>query len=431
MIRPPEDVAYELATSIHGERHTVNAKRLAPAIVVMCLASAHGGDATPNVVVDRQGIDERVEPVPMVGRFTYEAKDGLILRNGKPFYWTSDGASLGGVHSTPLGLWLAKLHGTTLVSMPHSSCIVRGAERSDGIHLSATIEESYFSWLREAVRLGFLVQAPEGFFHPAQSASLPSLLAKHPHLLESIYDCGHYMGADPADELGLAVLDAKRYPIFTYGGKTGFFMPELNREPGPDPYNNRVKAGFRKWAMAKYGSLEKANGVWRTAFASWDDVVLPHTTGDCAADASSYSRPGYLASLPVVRGIRNKRAEMRAKEKRETPELYWDWILYVQGDITAATRREFEHARRFAPKRFSGRMCEDTIMRATTTCPTIPLPSTRWRTCSTSTRPASSVTTTASVPSTLTRCTTRSAGRSLRAATSGATRQSRLSIPRT
>ena len=313
----------------------------------MCLA-AHGG-AWPNVVVDRQKIDEKVEPVPIVERFTYEAKDGLLLRNGKPFYWTSDGASLGGVHSTPLGLWLAKLHGTTLVSMPHSSCIVRGAERADGIHLSPTIDESYFSWLREAVRLGFMVQAPEGFFHPAKSVSLPSLLAKHPHLLESIYDCGHYMGADPGDELGIAVLDAKRYPLFTYGGKTGFFMPELNREPGPDPYNNRVKEGFRKWAREKYGTLEDANGVWGTSFATWGDVVMPHTVGDCATDASSYAKEEYQANLPVVRGIRNKRAEMRAREKRETPEMYWDWIIYVQGDITAATRREFEHARAFAP----------------------------------------------------------------------------------
>ena len=323
-------------------------KWLASAFCIACLVAAHG-DVRPHVVVDRQKIDEKVKPVPMAVPFTYAARDGLLLRNGRPFYWTADGSTLGGVHSTPLGMWLAKLHGSTIMSVLHSDCIVRGSERADGLHIAPTMEESCFSWVREAIRLGFLTQCPEGFFHPASIASLPPLLAKYPWLLESIYDCGHYMGADPGDELGLAVLDAKRYPLFTYGGKSGFFMPELNREPGPDPYNNRVKDGFRKWAREKYGSLEVANGVWRTAFASWNDVALPHTTGECVTDASSYSNPGYAANLPVVRGIRNKRAEMRAREKRETPELYWDWIIYVQGDITAATRCEFDHARAFAP----------------------------------------------------------------------------------
>ena len=308
----------------------------------------------PSVTVDVQKVDETVDPVPLMERFDYDAKDGLLLRDGKPFFWTSDGSSLGGVHSTPLGLWLAKLHGTTLVSMPHSSCVVRGAEQTDGIHLTATLDESYFSWLREAIRLGFLVQAPEGAFHPAQSGSLPQLLTRHPQLLETIYDHGHYMGADPGSDLGLALLDAKRSPLFTYGGRTGFFMPELNREPGPDPYNSRVKTGFRKWARAKYGTLDEANGVWKTSFASWDDVVMPHTVGECVTDASSYAKPGWLANLPTVRDIRNKRAAMRAQEKRDAPEMYWDWMLYVQSDTTAATRKEFEHARKFAPAALFG-----------------------------------------------------------------------------
>lgn len=310
--------------------------------------------AMPSVYVDVQKIDKDVKSVPMVERFSFEAKNGLLLRNGRPFFWTSDGSSLGGVHSTPLGMWLSKLHGTTLISMPHSSCIVRGAERSDGIHLSATIDESYFSWLREAIRLGFLTQAPEGFFHPAKSGSLPPLLSKYPHLLESIYDHGHYMGADPGSDLGLQLLDAKRRPLFTYGGKTGFFMPELNREPGPDPFNNRVKEGFRKWAKRKYGTLDEANSVWKTSFRIWSEVTLPHTTGDCATDASSYAKPGWMENLPTVRDIRNKRAAMRAREKRETPEMYWDWMIYVQEDTTAATRREFEHARKFAPAALFG-----------------------------------------------------------------------------
>ena len=145
---------------------------LAPVFGIMCFAVAHGSMRL-NVVVDRQEIDAKVEPIPMVEPFTYEAKDGLLLRNGKPFYWTADGSTLGGVHSTPLGMWLAKLHGSTIMSTLHSDCIVRGFERADGLHFAPTIEESCFSLVREAIRLGFLAQCPEGFFHPARIVSLP------------------------------------------------------------------------------------------------------------------------------------------------------------------------------------------------------------------------------------------------------------------
>ena len=72
---------------------------LVSAFGVLCLVAAYG-DMRPSVTVDRQKIDERVEPVPMVVPFTYEAKDGLLLRNGKPSYWSADGVTLGGVHST-------------------------------------------------------------------------------------------------------------------------------------------------------------------------------------------------------------------------------------------------------------------------------------------------------------------------------------------
>ena len=51
----------------------------------------------PSVTIDVQKVDETIEPVPRIARFDYEAKDGLLLRNGKPFFWTSDGASLLGV----------------------------------------------------------------------------------------------------------------------------------------------------------------------------------------------------------------------------------------------------------------------------------------------------------------------------------------------
>ncbi len=310
--------------------------------------------AMPLVSVEKQKIDSRVDPVPMVESFTYEAKDGLLLRNGKPFYWIADGDDIGGVGATPLGLWLAKLQGTTLVSVQHSACVVDAEERDGGIRVTARLEESSFSWMREAIRLGFLTQGPEGCFHPEHEQGLSSVMLKYPEFRDSVYDHGHHMGADPGSELGLKVLDAKRHPLFSYGEKTGFFLPELNREPGPDPYNNRVKKGFREWARAKYGTLDEANATWRTSFAAWDDVVMEHTIGENIPDDSCLSGKSYRNNMKAFFKRRNIRARARKRERNDRPELYWDWMLYVQQDTTDSLRREFAAARKQAPHTLIG-----------------------------------------------------------------------------
>ena len=310
---------------------------------------------TAAVSVDLQKLDSPIEPIPMLERFEYGAKNGMLLRNGRPHYWIADGSDLGGVLATPLGLWLAKLQGTTWASVMHSSCHVDAEKSADGtIHIAPILNESSFSWLREAIRLGFLTQCPEGFFKPEERLPGALILAENPALRQSIYDHGHHMGADPGSALGLAVLDAKRYPLFTYGDKTGFFMPELNREPGPDPYNERVKVGFREWARAKYGSLEEANTVWRTKFGSWDDVALRHVAADFVPDSSCYTNQVWGANVRKVETVRNRRTLMRMREKREQPELYWDWLLYVQEDTTASLKHEFAAARRQAPHSLVG-----------------------------------------------------------------------------
>ena len=310
--------------------------------------------AMPLVSVEKQKIDSRVDPVPMVEKFTYEAKNGILLRNGRPFYWIADGNDIGGVGATPLGLWLAKLQGTTMASVLHSSCAVDAEDRDGGIRVTARLAESGFSWVREAIRLGFLAQGPEGFFHPEREQGLTSVMLKYPEFRDAVYDHGHHMGADPGSELGLRVLDAKRHPLFTYGGKTGFFLPELNREPGPDPYNNRVKKGFREWARAKYGTLDEANATWRTSFATWDDVVLDHTVGENIPDDSCLSDSSYRNNMKAFVKRRNTRARVRRRERTEQPELYWDWMQYVQQDTTDSLRREFAAARKQAPNSLVG-----------------------------------------------------------------------------
>ena len=307
-------------------------------------------DYVPEVKFERQDFGPAA-PVPQVVPFAWEAKDGLLYRDGKPDYWIGNGSDLGSSQATPLGLWLAWLQGTKMISVTHSTTRFDVRETNGTLVARGDLRPSAVPWLREAIRLGFLTQAPDGFFKPAGSAWQP-YLARYPRLLESIYDSGHHMGADPATPIGRAALLEKRAPLFAYGDRTGYFLPELNREPGPDPYNDRVKRGFRDWCRRKYGTLEEANRTWKTTFAAWDDVTLRHTA-EGAPSPDVYKCAAADADARVMR-MRNLRGSIRRRESNETPELYMDWICYVQEDSHAFTAKEFEDVRCLAPHSLPG-----------------------------------------------------------------------------
>ena len=308
-------------------------------------------DFVPEVKFARQSLGEDVKPVPQIAPFSWEAKDGLLWRNGKPDYWIGNGSDLGASQATPVGLWLAWLQGTKMISVTHSTTRFDVRETNGVLVARGDLRPSAVPWLREAIRLGFLTQAPDGFFKPEGSAWQP-FLVKYPALAQSIYDSGHHMGADPATPIGRAALVEKRAPLFSYADKTGFFLPELNREPGPDPYNDRVKKGFRTWAAKKYGTLGEANRVWKTAFATWDDVVLRHTV-EGAPDLGAYKGTPGDAERRILK-MRGVRTGLRQQEAKATPELYMDWILYVQEDSHETLKGEFEDARRLAPRSLLG-----------------------------------------------------------------------------
>ena len=307
-------------------------------------------DTIPEVKFERISLRAGGESeIPRLAPFSWEPKDGLLYRNGKPDYWIGNGSDLGASQATPVGLWLAWLQGTKMLSVCHSTTRFAVSETNGTLVVKGDLRPSAVPWLREAIRLGFLTQSPEGHFSPAGGAWWP-FLVKYPALAECIYDSGHHMGADAATPIGRASLVEKRAPLFTYGDRTGYFLPELNREPGPDPYNDRVKCGFRVWAERKYGSLAEANRVWKTTFACWDDVVLRHTV-EGAPSSSVYRAENAEAE---VRKMRNKRAAIRQAEARETPELYMDWMCFVQEDTLAFTRAEFADVRRLAPNSHPG-----------------------------------------------------------------------------
>lgn len=272
--------------------------------------------------------DEGFTPVPRLSRANAEIRDGLLLRDGKPFFWVGEGDGYGASQSGAVGLWGAKLLGNTVVSLDPTTSLQLKEEGPGRATFTADANLTGVSHFREAARLGFFV---DWFWNGVFKYSpFRKYAAAHPELGEAHYRHGHYLQWDTGTGLGLEVETKKREAFFRYVADTGDTEVELCREPGPEPSNARARRGFREWARRKYGTLENACQTWRRTYATWDDVLPMHLE---ESDVN-----GYMARI-----LQGRQA------KADFPEIHYDWLAYVQDDTTACVRRQREALRRPFP----------------------------------------------------------------------------------
>lgn len=269
-----------------------------------------------------------VEPVE---DFSFELKDGLILRNGEPHFWVGNGIDLGAGHATPVGLWLARLQGQEFAAITDG---VDWNAKLDGDTLSFSvgrIPAANVAWIREAERLGFIAQ-PTVTSRYFKWSNLKKYTKDHPDFADVHYDTGHYLSLDTGHPVGRRLLAEKRKGLLTQLKDDRRLVLELAREPGSEPGNKRVKASFADWAKAKYGELGTANAVWKTKYADWSQVAPPHLPEDI------------LYSGGQVRKI-----ELRAWALKNRLEMYYDWLMFVQEDTARNLAGEVADVKGFAP----------------------------------------------------------------------------------
>lgn len=270
-------------------------------------------------------------PIPDEYPFAYEAQDGLLLRDGKPHFWFGDGSQYSAYSSSPVGLWLAKLQGIELVTQ----CGARGAsdpavvDRGASVDVGTTSAPGYYSWFRENVRMGMLTESPAGWPKPGRNKGVDAASKAHPEDFgEAVYDRGHHMGVDPLAKDGREIILHKRKAWFDKLENHGRAIAELTREPGPDPFNNRVREGFRTWLKRKYGDLRTLNEVWGKSYADWSEVLPAHLT-------------------PERKRMKRVAAdEARRRARREEPARYHDWNAYMIDDTFESNRAETEDLRK-------------------------------------------------------------------------------------
>lgn len=264
-------------------------------------------------------------------RHRFELKDGLILRNGKPYFWVGDGDGLGSSQSNIMSMWMAR------VLMSRFSSLDGGAGKPFPkkktpeeleITFSSSGGASLYSIARELLRYGIFSELPcaSGMY---RFSALRGLEKQYPALAEIFFDGSHFYSADHNTVKGRMLNEGTRATIFRYIRNMPFFGLEAYRELGYTPSHERVRREFRKYAQKKYGSLAEANKVWRRNYSSWDRVQPPHLESDGILDNAM-------------------QLQLRAKAAKDSPEMYYDWLRFVQLDLIRGLKEEKKDFRKWS-----------------------------------------------------------------------------------
>lgn len=263
--------------------------------------------------------------VPYAERHDYAFTNGYLTVDGKPAFLIGNGCDLGAAQATPTGLWLAKMQGVGLLALEGGTSFAPGKVSDGAVTISGGLVPGNVSWLREAQREGFLVDACLGQ-GPIKWSPLKGLSKKYPDFREVCYRAGHGVQFDCATPLGRDLACAKRSAFLDHVGTDGNFICEISREPGQEPSNARIRRDFRVWAQRKYGTLAEACRVWGKNYACWEDVLPIHL------DDAGMAEPGHEVAL-------------RKRAKEVCRAFYWDWLLFLQEDVAAQTANEIADLR--------------------------------------------------------------------------------------
>ena len=272
---------------------------------------------------------------PITGRvedFSLERRNGLIYRDGRPFFWVGFGSDTGAGMSSPTALWLARLQGVRFISTFDETSA--GIRKVDDTHYETypVRHPGWVSWQREANRLGMMTE-PHPLTKWSKAGPLGKFAAEHPEWKEVYFRLGHYLSIDTGSVLGREIMRSRheQYVGYTWPWSDGKDYCEINREPGPENCNARMRAAFREFVHAKYsGDLKLLNATWRTDFGRWEDVRPLHL------DVSELADLSHATSL-------------RRHVQTTRPEHYYDFLRFMQIDAVMRATNEFADVKSVAP----------------------------------------------------------------------------------
>jgi hypothetical protein len=245
--------------------------------------------------------------------FRYGMKDGVLTRDGKPFFYVGN-FTVGGGQWNVASSWLGRVQKNAYATVTWSIGTPSMKSRVKGDRLEITYRDTapLYSWLRELSRYGMLTQ-----FDPGNAMykynPLRYVAKKFPQLDEFYVKGSHFYCFDHNTDIGRRMHTDSWKNYFKYIRNAPLLAFECFNELGYTPSHARVRGGFRDFARKKYGTLAEANRCWGETFDSWENVRLPHL--EKGSTMLSYSQRLFLLN------------------KCQQSNLYTDWILFLQQDL--------------------------------------------------------------------------------------------------
>jgi uncharacterized membrane protein len=266
---------------------------------------------------------------PITNAHDMDIKDGLLLRDGKPYFWIGNGSDLGSAQASPAGLWLSRLMGNTFSACEAGAMLgakQKGNEITFSLYRAHELQGQH-SWHREVTRLGLLPElcSPEG---PWRWSVLRKLVERNPSLSEIYGRVGHGLSTDINSVAGQKSLEFFRASRLAYSKLIRPLIYELYREPGYEPTNQRIVRAYIDFAKQKYHDLKTANAVWKTSYQDWDEIKPPH-----------------FASLSDVAKLN----QLRVWLTKNKPEMYFDWLRCLQLDLQEGLKKERRMVKKYLP----------------------------------------------------------------------------------
>ncbi len=270
-------------------------------------------------------------PMPKLS-YEFGQKDGYLTKNGKPFYFTGNYGTGGGQWALNT-LWLARLFCNAMVTLDWSkNFLFKVDKKTEELVFSWQNSESAISAIREFTRNDIIIEFDGGNY--SYKKGFPQNLMDNYEFIRKIHAPGnHFYAFDHNTPEGRQLIYGdwasrfrfmKFFPLMTF---------EVWNELGYLPRHERIQIEFREFAEKKYGSLQETNRVWRRNFTSWDEVLPPHITKYPMNPAMTHSY----------------RQDMRNK----FPEMYYDYLRFVQLDFIPGFKEMKKHFRTFSNAPYS------------------------------------------------------------------------------
>ncbi len=254
------------------------------------------------------------KPLPDNGlRMDYSGN--CLLRNGKPYFWISDGDPVGGGQSGVAEAWLGRLLKVTIASIspPSPRSVKKDSHGNLQVVPRYDTAMSMFSLMRELYRNKIF---SEIYFQDWYLYSpFRKYREQYPELAKAFVTGNHFFGCEPGDPNGRKLLEYQKAFILRYTKDFPFMGVEDYRELGYYPNHPRALEVFRSFAKKKYGTLKEANRVWHKDFKDWKNVYPPHL-----------DESGMLGYAAIMR--------LRSNALKQFPEMYYDWLICCTEDLT-------------------------------------------------------------------------------------------------